>query len=60
MATATALVNVVGNTMAVFAISRWEGAFDAQAFTRETGARAGNSCLKLEKRTAQATAAQSN
>lgn len=47
MATATALVNVVGNTVAVFAVSRWEGAFDAEAFTRETGARTRNSCLKV-------------
>lgn len=37
MATATALTNVVGNTVAVFAIARWEGAFDSKAFERETG-----------------------
>jgi aerobic C4-dicarboxylate transport protein len=37
MATATALTNIVGNTMAVFAIARWEGAFDPAAFERETG-----------------------
>jgi aerobic C4-dicarboxylate transport protein len=37
MATATALTNIVGNCMAVFAIARWEGAFDPAAFERETG-----------------------
>ncbi|CAE6688043.1 MULTISPECIES: cation:dicarboxylate symporter family transporter [Paraburkholderia] len=60
MATATALVNVVGNTMAVFAISRWEGAFDAEAYARETGKRPRSSCLKLRKPAAQAGAVQSN
>ncbi|MGO4660005.1 cation:dicarboxylase symporter family transporter, partial [Ensifer sp. 2YAB10] len=49
MAVATALVNVVGNTMAVFAIARWEGAFDAQAFAKETGARARTPLLKSGK-----------
>ena len=37
MATATALTNIVGNSVAVFAIARWEGAFDPAAFERETG-----------------------
>jgi aerobic C4-dicarboxylate transport protein len=60
MATATALVNVVGNTMAVFAISRWEGAFNAEAFTRETGARTRGSRLKLDKPSVQTSAAQSH
>ena len=60
MATATALVNVVGNTMAVFAISRWEGAFDAEAYARETGKRPRSSCLKLRMPAAQAGAVQSN
>ncbi|SDP80056.1 aerobic C4-dicarboxylate transport protein [Ralstonia sp. 25mfcol4.1] len=46
MAVATALVNVVGNTMAVFAIARWEGAFDATAFEKETGVRARTPILK--------------
>ncbi|WP_449412330.1 cation:dicarboxylate symporter family transporter [Pandoraea soli] len=47
MAIATALVNVVGNTVAVFAIARWEGAFDADAFAQETGRRVRPSLLKL-------------
>ncbi|MBG6120708.1 MULTISPECIES: cation:dicarboxylate symporter family transporter [unclassified Sphingobium] len=45
MATATALTNIVGNTVAVFAIARWEGAFDSEAFVRATGQRAGRSLL---------------
>lgn len=32
MATCTALTNVVGNTVAVFVIARWEGAFDRGKF----------------------------
>lgn len=32
MATCTALTNVVGNTVAVFVIARWEGAFDRAKF----------------------------
>ena len=58
MAIATALVNVVGNTVAVFAIARWEGAFDAEAFHRETGGQARSSLLKLQKPAAQAAVAQ--
>jgi len=58
MAIATALVNVVGNTVAVFAIARWEGAFDAEAFQRETGGQARSSLLKLQKPAAQAAVAQ--
>ncbi|MCO5399732.1 cation:dicarboxylate symporter family transporter [Ralstonia soli] len=58
MAIATALVNVVGNTVAVFAIARWEGAFDAEAFHRETGGHARSSLLKLQKPAAQAAVAQ--
>ncbi|MEF9673044.1 cation:dicarboxylate symporter family transporter [Pseudomonas sp. MWU13-2100] len=46
MATATALVNIIGNTIAVYAIARWEGAFDAEAFKRETGRSAGKSLLR--------------
>lgn len=46
MATATALTNIVGNTVAVFAIARWENAFDADAFERETGRKAGSSLLR--------------
>lgn len=57
MAIATALVNVVGNTIAVFAIARWEGAFDADAFARETGRRARPSLLKLPAGTSDSTAA---
>jgi aerobic C4-dicarboxylate transport protein len=45
MATATALTNMVGNTVAVFAIARWEGAFEPQAFERETGRMPGKSRL---------------
>src|SRR5450830_231433 len=37
MATATALTNIVGNTIAVFAIARWEGSFDADKYTALTG-----------------------
>ncbi|MDO7911188.1 cation:dicarboxylase symporter family transporter [Pseudomonas sp. 22-AL-CL-001] len=54
MATATALTNIVGNTIAVFAIARWEGAFDPAAFERETGRTPGRSLL----RPSQASAAQ--
>lgn len=57
MAIATALVNVVGNTIAVFAIARWEGAFDAEAFHRETGGQARSSLLKLQKPATQAAVA---
>ncbi len=32
MATCTALTNVVGNTVAVFVVARWEGAFDRAKF----------------------------
>lgn len=46
MATATALVNIVGNTIAVYAIARWEGAFDPKAFERETGCAPGKSLLR--------------
>lgn len=46
MATATALTNIVGNTIAVFAIARWEGAFDPEAFERETGRAPGRSLLR--------------
>ncbi len=46
MATATALTNIVGNTVAVFAIARWEGAFDPAAFERETGRAPGRSLLR--------------
>ena len=47
MATATALTNVVGNTVAVFAISRWEGAFTPEDFERETGYVSGKSFLNV-------------
>ena len=60
MATATALVNVVGNTIAVFAISRWENGFDADAFARETGTRARRTRLQPDKAAAQSRPAQSN
>lgn len=46
MATATALTNIVGNTIAVFAIARWEGAFDPKAFERETGRAPSRSLLR--------------
>ncbi|AMU10836.1 MULTISPECIES: cation:dicarboxylate symporter family transporter [Burkholderia] len=59
MATATALVNVVGNTMAVFAIARWEGLFDAAAFNRETGRTARRSMLRSRTVSAEARADQS-
>lgn len=32
MATCTALTNMIGNTVAVFALARWEGALDTQRF----------------------------
>jgi aerobic C4-dicarboxylate transport protein len=50
MAIATALTNVVGNTMAVFAIARWEGAFDAAQFERLTGRAPGRSLLNGPRR----------
>lgn len=59
MATATALVNVVGNTMAVFAIARWEGLFDAAAFNRETGRTARRSMLRSRTAPAEARTEQS-
>ncbi|WP_175887334.1 cation:dicarboxylate symporter family transporter [Burkholderia contaminans] len=59
MATATALVNVVGNTMAVFAIARWEGLFDAAAFNRETGRTARRSMLRSRTVPADARTEQS-
>ncbi|RYC30277.1 cation:dicarboxylase symporter family transporter [Lichenibacterium minor] len=34
MATCTALTNVVGNTVAVFVVARWEGSFDRAKFDR--------------------------
>lgn len=46
MATATALTNIVGNTIAVFFIARWEGGFDPDAFERETGHRPGRSLVR--------------
>jgi aerobic C4-dicarboxylate transport protein len=46
MATATALTNIVGNTIAVFAIARWEGAFNPEDFKRETGRTPGRSLLR--------------
>ncbi|WP_296262743.1 MULTISPECIES: cation:dicarboxylate symporter family transporter [unclassified Pseudomonas] len=46
MATATALTNIVGNTIAVFAIARWEGAFNPEDFKRETGRMPGRSLLR--------------
>jgi len=32
MATCTAITNVIGNTVAVFVVARWEGAFDRARF----------------------------
>jgi aerobic C4-dicarboxylate transport protein len=32
MATATALTNMIGNTVAVLALAKWEGAFDIDTF----------------------------
>jgi len=46
MATATALTNIVGNTVAVFAIARWEGAFNPEDFERETGRKPSRSLLR--------------
>ncbi|PIB42100.1 C4-dicarboxylate transporter [Pseudomonas sp. 2822-15] len=46
MATATALTNIVGNTVAVFAIARWEGAFNSEDFERETGRKPSRSLLR--------------
>jgi len=45
LATATALTNIVGNSVATFAIARWEGAFDAAAFAGATGRRPRRSLL---------------
>ena len=41
MATCTALTNVVGNTVAVFVVARWEGAFDRAQFDAYVAAQAG-------------------
>lgn len=60
MATATALVNVVGNTLAVFAIARSEGAFDADAFERETGTTTRRSRLKHRKAATNTAPARTN
>jgi aerobic C4-dicarboxylate transport protein len=60
MATATALVNIVGNTIAVYAIARWEGAFDPQAFERETGRKPGKSLLRAPDGTPPAASHQSS
>lgn len=60
MATATALVNVVGNTLAVFSIARWEGAFDAKVFEQETGVKPRASCLKEAKSGVATASAQSH
>ncbi|WP_233847175.1 cation:dicarboxylate symporter family transporter [Paraburkholderia sp. HD33-4] len=38
MATATALTNMIGNTVAVIALAKWEHAFDADAFRAWHGA----------------------
>ncbi|WP_313629589.1 cation:dicarboxylate symporter family transporter [Pseudomonas sp.] len=46
MAVATALTNIVGNTIAVFAIARWEGAFNPEDFKRETGRTPSRSLLR--------------
>ncbi|WP_240500045.1 cation:dicarboxylate symporter family transporter [Sphingomonas montana] len=46
MATATALTNIVGNTLAVFFIARWENGFDPEAFARETGHMPGRSLVR--------------
>ncbi len=40
MATCTALTNVVGNTVAVFVIAKWEGAFDRTQFNAYLAAQA--------------------
>ena len=37
MATATALTNMIGNTVAVIALAKWEGAFDIDAFRNWQG-----------------------
>ena len=33
MATCTAMTNIIGNTLAVFVIAKWENAFDQAQFT---------------------------
>ncbi|WP_075256820.1 cation:dicarboxylate symporter family transporter [Herbaspirillum camelliae] len=58
LATANALTNVVGNTIAVFCIARWENAFDPAAFQRETGSTPGKSIFRLRQSEAAKAAAQ--
>jgi aerobic C4-dicarboxylate transport protein len=48
MATATALTNMVGNCVAVFALAKWEGAFDRARFDAAVAA-AQTSATLLEK-----------
>jgi aerobic C4-dicarboxylate transport protein len=45
MATCTALTNVVGNTLAVFVIARWERAFDREVFEAYLAAQAGGASV---------------
>jgi aerobic C4-dicarboxylate transport protein len=39
MSTCTALTNMIGNTVAVFALAKWERAFDVQQFRAYQNAR---------------------
>lgn len=56
MATANALTNIIGNSVAVYTIARWEGAFDAEAYQRETGRTPRRSLLKPSSKALAATA----
>ena len=60
MATATALTNIVGNTLAVFVIARWEGGFNPAAFEAETGHAPGRSLLRGPARPIEGPAASTN
>lgn len=48
MATIMAITNIIGNTLAVYAVARWENAFDADAFEKQTGKRPKRSCYGLK------------
>ncbi len=48
MATIMAITNIIGNTLAVYAVARWENAFDADAFEKQTGKRPKRSLLRAK------------
>ncbi|EOQ69694.1 C4-dicarboxylate transporter DctA [Acinetobacter pittii] len=48
MATIMAITNIIGNTLAVYAVARWENAFDADAFEKQTGKKPKRSLLRAK------------